>query len=278
MKIICVGDNVVDYYLDQQNYYPGGNAVNVAVNCKRYGAEKSSYIGVFGDDEPAEHIKKCLKDEDVDFSYSRKVYASTGMPQVSHTEDGDRVFLGGPKDTAQHIFRLRLTQNDFDYISTFDVCHTSFYSNIEPDLEKISQICNVSFDFSDDFTLEYVKSVAHLVKFAFFSGSERTEEEINELIDVVNSLGVKVIGITLGSEGALFIRKNKRYLQPVKSTQVIDTMGAGDGFIAGFLVSYITDENMEKALDFAADCAAKSCSYNGGLGYPHVFGGIYDNK
>ena len=53
MKIISVGDNVVDCYRDQQIYYPGGNAVNVAVNCKRFGAEKSSYIGIFGDDEPA---------------------------------------------------------------------------------------------------------------------------------------------------------------------------------------------------------------------------------
>ena len=40
MKIICAGDNVVDCYVDQGVYYPGGNAVNVAVNCKRYGWEK----------------------------------------------------------------------------------------------------------------------------------------------------------------------------------------------------------------------------------------------
>ena len=31
MRMIAVGDNVVDCYLDQRVYYPGGNAVNVAV-------------------------------------------------------------------------------------------------------------------------------------------------------------------------------------------------------------------------------------------------------
>lgn len=31
MKLIAVGDNVVDYYQDQETFYPGGNALNVAV-------------------------------------------------------------------------------------------------------------------------------------------------------------------------------------------------------------------------------------------------------
>lgn len=34
MRIIGIGDNVVDCYLDQGLYYPGGNCVNVAVNAK----------------------------------------------------------------------------------------------------------------------------------------------------------------------------------------------------------------------------------------------------
>ena len=38
-KMIAVGDNVVDCYLEYHVYYPGGNAVNVAVNCRRDGIE-----------------------------------------------------------------------------------------------------------------------------------------------------------------------------------------------------------------------------------------------
>lgn len=271
MKIISVGDNVVDCYLDQQKYYPGGNAVNVAVNCKRYGAEKSSYIGVFGDDEPAEHIKRCLEAESIDYRFSRKVYASSGKPQVTLTKEGDRVFLKSQKDTAQHILSLKLTGQDLEYISTFDICHTSFYSNIESELENIAKVCDVSFDFSDEFTLDYVKRVSPFVRFAFFSGSERTDKEINELIDATNISGVEVVGITLGSKGALFVRNGVRYTQSIKPVQVVDTMGAGDSFIAGFLTNYIAHGNMEQALDSAADCAAKTCSYFGGFGYPRNF-------
>ena len=58
MKLIAIGDNVTDCYMDEGVYFPGGNAVNVAVNCKKNGAEKVNYIGVFGDDERADYIKQ----------------------------------------------------------------------------------------------------------------------------------------------------------------------------------------------------------------------------
>ena len=41
MKLIAIGDNVTDCYMDEGVYFPGGNAVNVAVNCKKNGAERS---------------------------------------------------------------------------------------------------------------------------------------------------------------------------------------------------------------------------------------------
>ena len=77
MKLIAIGDNVTDCYMDEGVYFPGGNAVNVAVNCKKNGAEKVNYIGVFGDDERADYIKQCLTEEGVTYDRSRKVYAHT---------------------------------------------------------------------------------------------------------------------------------------------------------------------------------------------------------
>ena len=56
MKLCAVGDNVCDCYIDEGVYYPGGNSVNVAVNCKRNGCSEVNYIGVFGDDDKADYI------------------------------------------------------------------------------------------------------------------------------------------------------------------------------------------------------------------------------
>ena len=50
MRIVGVGDNVLDRYIDQGLMYPGGNAVNVPVLALRFGAEAAAYVGAVGDD------------------------------------------------------------------------------------------------------------------------------------------------------------------------------------------------------------------------------------
>jgi fructoselysine 6-kinase len=61
-----------------------------------------------------------------------------------------------------------------------------------------------------------------------------------------------------------------RHIQPVKPiAKVVDTMGAGDSFIAGFLTRFYDSDNMRSALDYAADCAAITCTFFGAFGHPH---------
>ena len=65
MKIIGVGDNMVDVYLHQGKMYPGGNSVNVPVLCHKAGADEAAYIGIFGDDVAGKDV------------YKRQVYGPT---------------------------------------------------------------------------------------------------------------------------------------------------------------------------------------------------------
>ncbi|WP_432409171.1 PfkB family carbohydrate kinase [Wukongibacter sp. M2B1] len=271
MKIIAIGDNVTDCYLDQKVYYPGGNCVNVAVNCKRNGADKCAYIGIFGNDEKADHIRWALDQEGISYNCSRFMIGISGQPRVNLTSEGDRVFVGGPKNTVQHIVRLRLTKEDLEYISQFDLCHTSCYSSIEMELAEIKKHCSISFDFSENKEETYLNTVCPHIKFAFFSGSSLNLYDIEKLIQTCHSLGTEIVGVTRGSKGALFSKNGEIFKQDVKPTEVVDTMGAGDSFIAGFLTHYTKNKNMKEALDFAAICASKTCSIDGAFGYPHVF-------
>lgn len=273
MKIITVGDNVVDCYVDQSLYYPGGNCVNVAVNCKRFGCESSAYIGIFGNDDKANHIKWALDREDINYRYSRTMIGISGQPRVNLTPEGDRVFIKGPQNTVQHLVRLRLTPEDLEYISKYDICHTSCYSSLELELPNIKNQCDISFDFSDIRSPEYLETVCPHIKYGFFSGSDLNKYEINELISKSHSLGTEIVGVTLGSKGALFSKKGKQFYQPIIETKVVDTMGAGDSFIAGFLIKYSETNSIEDSLEFAAKCAAHNCTFHGGFGYPKEFKG-----
>ena len=50
IRVIGVGDNVVDKYMHTKTMYPGGNAFNFSAYASMLGAS-SSYMGVFGSDE-----------------------------------------------------------------------------------------------------------------------------------------------------------------------------------------------------------------------------------
>lgn len=268
MKLIAVGDNVTDCYIDDNVYYPGGNAVNVAVNCKKDGAEKVSYIGIFGNDENADWIQECLKREGISTARSRKVYAHSAQPKVL-LKDGDRFFIPGKRESCQHLFSIHLVQEDFDVIKEYDICHTSCYSNMEYELPALSEICNISFDFSNKREHAYLERVCPYLTYAFFSGSDLDEKDCKELLLFAAKNGVKISGVTRGSKGSLFYDGENFYTQGVEKTEVIDTMGAGDSFIAGFLTKYGDTKDIKEALSFAASKAAATCRVHGGFGYPH---------
>ena len=268
MKLIAIGDNVTDCYVDEGVYFPGGNAVNVAVNCKKNGAARVNYIGVFGNDDRADYIKECLKEEGVEYERSRKVYAPTAQPRV-FLKDGDRVFGAGPRDSFQHLFAIKIVKEDVELIQDFDICHTSCFSNLEYELPALSEICQVSFDFSERREDAYLERTCPYLTFAFFSGSDLEESQCEDLLKKVHGLGTRVAGITRGSKGAMFYDGEKLYRQGIKKVEAVDTMGAGDSFIAGFLTAYGDGKPMEEALDYAAQRSALTCTVRGGFGHPH---------
>ena len=269
MKLIAIGDNVTDCYVDEGVYFPGGNAVNVAANCKKNGAEKVNYIGVFGNDDKADYIRQCLEEEGVTVERSRKAYAPTAQPKV-YLKDGDRVFAAGLRDTCQHLFSIRIVKEDMDMIQEYDIFHTSCYSNLEYELPTLHKICKISFDFSEMREDKYLERTCPYLDFAFFSGSDLTEEECEELLRKVHALGTGVAGITRGSKGSIFYDGKKIYKQGIKKVEAVDTMGAGDSFIAGFLTAYGDGKSMEESLDYAAQRSALTCMVRGGFGHPHA--------
>ena len=80
-------------------------------------------------------------------------------------------------------------------------------------------------------------------------------------------------GVTRGKLGSLFYDGNRFYAQGIKEVEAVDTMGAGDSFIAGFLTSYGDTKDMEKSLDYAAERSALTCTQRGGFGHPHPLKG-----
>ncbi|WEV43216.1 PfkB family carbohydrate kinase [Lactobacillus sp. ESL0684] len=270
MKLIAIGDNVADTYIQQKIYFPGGNCVNVAVDAKRAGATTAAYLGIFGNDDRATHINESLKQEQVELVNCRKAYAPTAQPRVV-INDGEREFQAGPKNSVQHLLALQLTPDDFAEIKKFDVVHTGIYASLENYLSDLHDVTKVAFDFSDCRKEHYLKQVLPNINYAFFSGADLSDQEAEAFAKSCLTLGPEVIVITRGSNSAFLLNAESGYYQPAQSITVTDTMGAGDSFIAGFLVSYLDEPDLCKAAVAASKSAAATCKISGGFGHQKSF-------
>ena len=91
------------------------------------------------------------------------------------------------------------------------------------------------------------------------TGAENVEEAANRLGSKVEALAVK-----LGKEGALGIFESQKVQTESIPVKVIDTVGAGDSFDAGFIYGYLNGWELEKSLRLACVCGALSTQQAGG--------------
>lgn len=278
MKVLGIGDNVCDKYLETSTIYPGGNAMNFAVFAQKLGCE-SAYLGSFGDDIVGRHVSSVAKELGLDLSHCRYVSGENGLARV-WLVNGDRVFLPGNKGGACKEHPPILDDADMAYMKGFDLLHTSIYSYLEPQLYKLKQSgAFVSMDFSDDYTPEYLAQHCPYIDAAILSCGKMPEDEILALQKKVASYGPTVVIATRGSKGAQVLIHDKLYLQPPHPVEATDTMGAGDAFLTCFLTNYvkalktksddspIQDEYIRESLSLAADFAAAQCLVSGSFGY-----------
>ena len=82
-----------------------------------------------------------------------------------------------------------------------------------------------------------------------------------------NRLGrrVEMVAIKIGAEGALGVSQNKKVRVPSIPANVVDTVGAGDSFDAGFLFGHLNGWSLEKSLRLACVCGALSTQKAGGV-------------
>jgi sugar/nucleoside kinase (ribokinase family) len=80
------------------------------------------------------------------------------------------------------------------------------------------------------------------------------------------SLGsrVEILAIKMGAEGALGFQEGRTVRAAFVPVRVVDTVGAGDSFDAGFLYGYLNGWSLEKSLQLACACGGLSTQRAGG--------------
>jgi fructoselysine 6-kinase len=259
-RLLTVGDNVVDQYPQQGLLYPGGNAVNVAVHARRLGAD-SAYIGAVGSDSAGEVVLQALRAEGVDTSRTRVREGATAHAVVTIV-DGNRTFSSG--DLGVSVFAL--LEDDLATAATYDVVHTGECSNLEDQLPDLAAAARrLSFDFSER-GWDYIEAHAPRAHIAIRSSPGADVAEATAVAERLRALGPATVAVTLGARGALVLREALTY-RPAPAGTIVDTLGAGDAFIARLLVGIAQDEPIEQLVGAATDYATAACATFGAFGY-----------
>ena len=85
------------------------------------------------------------------------------------------------------------------------------------------------------------------------------------MVDRFLSAGVSVAVVTRGASGSLAATRTARAETGIKDVEVVDTTGAGDSFIAGFLSVHLQGGSLQAAIESGRDQAASACSHVGGF-------------
>lgn len=282
MRILGMGDNVVDRYINKRIMFPGGNAVNFAVYAKQCG-EEAAYIGNLADDEEGKLIRNSLEALDIDVSRAPLREGLATERCDVRLDDGDRVFVGceyGERgEDAWKPFRLE--EDHMDYLEGFDVVHCGCYASMEDEIIKLKDVNAVkTYDFSAEEeyrTEDYLEKVCPYIDIALFSAAEMNSEQVDAVVSKALEQGTKMVLVTDGVNGQKLWYNGSMHEGMVKKVEPVDTMGAGDSFFTAFVVAVmragfgegklLDGAMIHDAFEYAADFSAGTCLVEGAFGF-----------
>ena len=93
--------------------------------------------------------------------------------------------------------------------------------------------------------------------------NEYDEADLAALLRAVANLGPAEVVAKLGADGATALRHGELTHGPGQVVDVVDTVGAGDAFVAGYLSAVIAGADTATRLDRANSCGAFACTTPG---------------
>jgi sugar/nucleoside kinase (ribokinase family) len=229
----------------------------VGVGLSRLGVE-ASLLTTFGDDDRAVFIKRRLLEENVDLSMAKTAIRANSNLSAIIVYLGERTILTYHADVEDQIENIPVTEYIYLTSSSGRSSEKMFLKVLELSDVKIAFNPNKKDINGDELFTNLLKKTeilfvnfeeGKLIVGDLEEGVERVEQ-VKKMIDKILSLGVKVVVITDGVNGAYLGVGDRKLFCSVSNFERIEATGAGDSFASGFLGKYLVDQNYEEALRF----------------------------
>ncbi|MDR1739310.1 MAG: adenosine kinase [Bacteroidales bacterium] len=249
----------------------GGSASNAVTGCAALGLE-CGFTGSIGKDEHGEFYMKDLIKHGVKPYFQTLPFAPSGTAITLVSPEGERTF-------ATHLGAAYQLTSSFlkkEYFEGYNYFHIEGYlvQNYELLETAMKMACEagvkVSFDIGSynivEENIDYLRRIIpEYVDILFcneqeaqtFTGKRGTEA----LVEAGKSC--PLVAMKTGSRGSMLINDKTVYLIPPFPAKRIDTNGAGDSYVSGFLYGLSKEYSLQKAGEIASLISSKVISIIG---------------
>ncbi|MFA5818283.1 MAG: carbohydrate kinase family protein [Bacteroidales bacterium] len=250
--------------LDTIKHTSGGDALNVAINLAKLGIN-TGICGVVGNDPSG----KFLVDEASRFGVETSgviisdIYA-TSTSVVLTESNGARHFAYYGKSNDSFSYTM-VSEESIKNVKLLYIGSTMSLAGIDGNgltaLFKKARSYNIKTAMdatwdNDGLWLAKIKDSLPYTDLFFPSYDEAVmitgEKSVHKMREFIAAYGVKQFGVKLGSKGCYVTDFEKEYIiPPFDCNNVVDTTGAGDAFMSGYLVGLLNDWDIYKSAVFA---------------------------
>jgi len=262
----------VEKLMDNATLAIGSSSVIFACGAARLGLNVA-FIGKCGDDVFGRFMLDEMQKRGVDVTHVIVVPDGVTGITISLNKGNDRAML----THLGLIAELRAEDIADSLLARARHLHVASYflqTNLQPDLPALFKRAHAlglstSLDTNYDPTEKWIGFDELLSVTDVFLPNETEAksltgaENIEEAADRLKSK-VEAVAIKLGKDGALGISKSQKIQVESIPVNVVDTVGAGDSFDAGFIYGNLNDWELKKSLRLACVCGALSTQAAGG--------------
>ena len=252
---------------------PGSSSVIFACGAARLGL-KVAFVGVAGDDVFGHFMLDALG--------SRCVDTSNVIIDPNQTT-GFTVILNRVTDRAMlthlgAINALTADQIPDDLLAQARHLHIASYflqTKLQPDIPDLFRRAHVlelttSLDTNWDPSEQWIGVHDLLPLVDVFLPNENEAcalAKMDSVADSARELGAntKIVAVKMGADGGLAVEGDTLVQAPAIPVEVVDTVGAGDTFDAGFIYGFLAGWPLEKSLKLGIACGSLSTQKSGGL-------------
>jgi sugar/nucleoside kinase (ribokinase family) len=251
----------------------GSSSVIFACGAVRLGL-RVAFIGKIGKDEFGRYMRQAMEKRGIDTQgVVEDGQIHTGLSVILST-GSDRAILTYPGTMA----RLRMDEIPVEVVKQARHLHLGSYyllDDLRPDIPALFNLAHTaglttSLDTNYDPTEKWPKDIeAVLQETDIFLPNEVECCRIAGMSDYANAFSalshkVRILAVKQGARGASLGTENQVFHADPIPVEVVDTVGAGDSFDAGFIYGYLNEWALPRALRLAAVCGALSTIGIGG--------------